>query len=150
SYCGAHSSMYVFDPFGDIYACWERTGDPSTKIGEIDVTGKARMIASPEASAEAAPVPKRKLLPVIGTPKIAGEQAWRNRTFATNDTCLGCKYAFYCGGGCAAEALDSKGEYYTNHCSGFQERFRVAAAETFAEVRAGLRIVEQRSAGCGA
>jgi radical SAM protein with 4Fe4S-binding SPASM domain len=46
----------------------------------------------------------RKLLPVVGKPKVAGVDAWRARTIATNDTCLSCKYAFYCGGGCAAEA----------------------------------------------
>lgn len=153
SYCGAHASMYVFDPFGDIYACWERTGDPSTKIGAIDADGNVELIHSPEHIEEPAkrtPNGKRKFLPVLETPKIAGVEAWRTRTFATNETCLSCKYAFYCGGGCAAEALDSKGEYYTNHCSGFQERFRVAAAETFLEVRAGIRVNELASSTCGA
>jgi uncharacterized protein len=90
------------------------------------------------------------MLPVLVTPKIAGLEAWRGRTFATNETCLGCKYAFYCGGGCAAEALDHKGAYYTNHCSGFQERFRVAAAETLAEVRAGITVFDEHRVGCGA
>lgn len=32
SFCGAHTGMFVFDAFGDIYACWERTGDPEVRI----------------------------------------------------------------------------------------------------------------------
>jgi uncharacterized protein len=35
SFCGAHTGMYLFDAFGDIYACWERTGDKQIRIGHI-------------------------------------------------------------------------------------------------------------------
>ena len=35
SFCGAHTKMYIFDAFGDIYACWEHTGDPSIRIGTV-------------------------------------------------------------------------------------------------------------------
>lgn len=139
SYCGAHNAMYVFDPFGDIYACWERTGDPSIRMGRIDENGEVKMQRSmPDQLPDPARTAARKLLPVLSKPRIAGEEAWRSRTIATNDTCLSCKYAFYCGGGCAAEAIDHKHEYYANNCSGFQEKFRVAAAETFVELRSGL------------
>ncbi len=31
SFCGAHNGMYIFDAFGDIYACWER---PATRTCE--------------------------------------------------------------------------------------------------------------------
>jgi len=156
SYCGAHTTMYVIDPFGDIYACWERTGDPSIKIGTVSDKGEVHLLRSapemaPPATTEstlsratapglpASPPAPRKLLPVLGKPKIAGVDAWRARTIATNDTCLSCKYAFYCGGGCAAEAIDHKLAYYTNFCSGFQQKFRVTAAETLAELRAGVQ-----------
>src|SRR6185437_4035479 len=29
SFCSAHTAMYIFDAFADIYACWEYTGDAS-------------------------------------------------------------------------------------------------------------------------
>lgn len=151
SYCGAHSVMYVLDPFGDIYACWERTGDARIRIGHIDEYGRVELIRSvPQEPPSDAAKPARKLLPVVGKPMIAGVDAWRDRTFATNETCLSCKYAFYCGGGCAAEALDHKQEYYTNYCSGFQQKFRVAAAESYREIITGVQSgIPDALAGCG-
>jgi radical SAM protein with 4Fe4S-binding SPASM domain len=77
-------------------------------------------------------------LPVLATQEIT--RARRERTLATNDTCLSCKYAFFCRGGCVPE-LEGTGEY----CSGFQDRFRVAAAETFNEEQAGIRVAEVAS-----
>jgi len=148
SYCGAHTSMYTFDPFGDIYACWERTGDPSIRIGTIDEQGEVHLQHSlPGQEPDPAKRAPRKL-PVIGKPKISGIEAWRGRTIATNDTCVSCKYAFYCGGGCAAEAVDHKNEYYTNFCSGFQERFRVSAAQTFVELQSGASLGEEFVSSC--
>ena len=38
--------MYVLDAFGDIYACWERTGDPSMRIGTITGDGDVLVSAS--------------------------------------------------------------------------------------------------------
>ena len=43
SFCGAHSTMYVIDAFADIYACWERTGDPKLRIGYIEESGAVMM-----------------------------------------------------------------------------------------------------------
>ncbi len=36
SFCSAHTGMYIFDPFGDVYACWEKTGDEKVRIGHVD------------------------------------------------------------------------------------------------------------------
>ncbi|MET0406323.1 MAG: radical SAM protein, partial [Cystobacter sp.] len=75
AFCGAHSTMYVFDAFADIYACWERTGDARQRIGHITPAGEVMM--------------SRLHL-----------HAWRGRNVVSNPVCRKCRYATSCGGGC--------------------------------------------------
>ncbi len=112
AFCGAHSTMYVIDSFGDIYACWERTGDPSQRIGRIEDEGRVLM--------------KRSLM-----------ERWRGRSVVSNSTCRKCRYATSCGGGCAVLAEEASGDAYTNHCDGFAKRFRSSVAEAFQEYMRG-------------
>ena len=107
-FCGAHTSMYILDPVGDINACWERTGDPSIRIGSITETGEVLM--------------NRAVL-----------EAWRSRSVTSNPVCRRCRYASYCGGGCAVLAEGKTGSIHTNHCDGFAKRFRHSAAQAYAE-----------------
>jgi uncharacterized protein len=113
SYCGAHTGMYVIDPFGDIYACWERTGDRNVRIGWLDEDG----------------------------PQFVADRLkqWRGRTVATNDTCAQCRYSMYCGGGCAVYAEGVHGTMYGNYCDAFGRRFRETVAEAYAMFRSGHR-----------
>jgi uncharacterized protein len=113
NFCGAHGSMYVIDAFGDIYACWERTGDQSLRIGSIDASGTVFM--------------NRALL-----------QNWRSRSVASNPVCRNCRYATYCGGGCAVLAEDQHGQMHANHCDGFGKRFRASVAEAYTDHVAGV------------
>jgi uncharacterized protein len=113
SFCGAHGSMYVLDAFGDVYACWERTGDPALRIGSIDPAGQVFM--------------NRALL-----------ESWRSRSVASNPICRKCRYAVYCGGGCAVLAEGQHGDMHTNHCDGFGKRFRASVAEAYADHVAGV------------
>jgi uncharacterized protein len=106
SYCGAHNKMYVLDSFGDIYACWEKTGDKKIRIGHI--TEDSKVILNEELN-----------------------QTWRNRTVISNPVCRKCRYAFYCGGGCAAIAMTQKGKFHTNYCDGFSHRFRAQTAQAY-------------------
>jgi uncharacterized protein len=119
SYCGAHSSMYVFDAFGDIYACWERTGDKSVRIGWIEADGKPEFVAD-------------RLL------------NWRSRTVASNDTCAQCRYSMYCGGGCAVLAEGIHGTTYGNYCDAFGRRFRDTLAEAY-ELRGVADVADARA-----
>ena len=105
SFCGAHSGMYIFDPFGDIYACWERMGDPGIRIGRV---GTAQFL--------------------FETPMLA---KWRGRTVASNPTCESCSYSLHCGGGCAVLAEAQNGEYFSNYCDGFAARFKRAVADAY-------------------
>ncbi len=106
SFCSAHNKMYVLDAFGDIYACWEKTGDKKIRIGHI--TEDSQVILNEKLN-----------------------QTWRNRTVVTNPVCRKCRYAFYCGGGCAAIAMSNKGKFHTNYCDGFGNRFRASAAQAY-------------------
>jgi uncharacterized protein len=115
SFCGAHNKMYIFDAFGYIYACWERTGDPNIRIGSVTETSD-----------------------VVFNDGV--NQLWRNRTVASNPVCRKCRYAFYCGGGCAVLAMDHKGEFHTNYCDGFSQRFRASVAEAYQDYVAGVRV----------
>jgi len=106
SFCSAHTRMYIFDSFADIYACWERTGDPTVRIGHIDETGDV-------------------------TINMEVNDLWRSRTVATNPVCRNCRYALHCGGGCAVLALGKTGKYHMNFCDGFAARFRSNVAEAY-------------------
>ena len=108
SFCGAHNKMYVLDAFGDIYACWEKTGDQKIRIGYI--TEDSKVILNEELN-----------------------QTWRNRTVISNPVCRKCRYAFYCGGGCAALAMTHKSKFNTNYCDGFGNRFRASTAQAYGD-----------------
>jgi uncharacterized protein len=115
SFCGAHTGMYVIDPFGDIYACWERTGDRNIRIGWLADDG----------------------------PQFVADRLkeWRARTVATNETCAQCRYSLYCGGGCAVFAEAVHGTMYGNYCDAFGRRFRETVAEAYGMYRSGHRAV---------
>ena len=104
-FCGAHTGMYVFDALGDIYACWDRTGDQNLKIGAVSEDGKVTMNG-------------------VG-------DMWRSRNVASNPTCRRCRYALHCGGGCAVLAEVSSGSIFSNFCDGYSKRFRTAVAEAY-------------------
>lgn len=108
SFCGAHTGMYVFDAFGDIYACWERTGDSRIRIGRVTDEGEIRL-------------------------NTDLNQKWRTRTVATTKACRQCRYALHCGGGCAVLAEGQNGGFFTNHCDGYSLRFRSAVADAYLE-----------------
>ncbi|MBV8644633.1 MAG: SPASM domain-containing protein [Candidatus Eremiobacteraeota bacterium] len=124
SFCGAHTGMYVIDPFGDVYACWERTGDRNVRIGWIGEDGRAEFVAD-------------RL------------ENWRSRTVSSNDTCRKCRYAMYCGGGCAVLAEDVHGTMFGNYCDAFGRRFRLAVRDAYATRNDALpgddRVLELRA-----
>ncbi|MGA9379937.1 MAG: radical SAM protein [Phormidium sp.] len=116
SFCGAHNKMYIFDPFGDIYACWEKTGDKKIRIGHIAENGA--VVLNEELN-----------------------QTWRNRTVISNPVCRKCPYAFYCGGGCAILAMNQNGSLNTNYCDGFANRFKASVAEAYQELVANTNVL---------
>jgi uncharacterized protein len=124
SFCGAHTGMYIFDALGDLYACWEKTGDPSIRLGRLKENGDLELNR-----------------PVA--------ELWRSRTVATNPVCRKCRYALHCGGGCAVLAYGNTGNYHTNFCDGFASRFRASVAEAYMEKTSGQAVPEMKSRVCG-
>jgi uncharacterized protein len=120
SYCQAHRKMYVFDPFGDIYACWEKTGDKKIRIGHI--TENNEVVLNEELN-----------------------QTWRNRTVISNPTCRKCRYALYCGGGCAVLAMNSGSAFHSNYCDGFGNRFRANVAQGYQDYISGAEHLVKRN-----
>lgn len=123
SFCAAHTGMYIFDAFGDIYACWEKTGDARIRIGSVDEQGEPHLQAEMIAQ-------------------------WRSRHVASNPVCLKCRYNLFCGGGCAVLAQDHGGDFYRNFCDGFAHRFREAVADTYLEVSQGKQVAARPDAFC--
>jgi len=113
SFCGAHTSMFVIDAFGDIYACWERTGDPAIRIGAIREDGEVAM-------------------------NRAITEQWRSRNVTSNPVCRRCRYSTYCGGGCAILAEGKQGTIHANYCDGFGKRFRASIAQAYLDHVAGV------------
>jgi uncharacterized protein len=113
AFCGAHTGMYIFDAFGDIYACWERTGDANIRIGRVLDGGEVEM-------------------------NDALQRMWRSRTPASNPTCRKCRYALHCGGGCAVLAEGQKGKFFTNFCDGFADRFRHSVGKAYVDFVNGV------------
>ncbi|MCG7536146.1 SPASM domain-containing protein [Pseudoalteromonas sp. OOF1S-7] len=107
-FCGAHSNMYVIDAFADIYACYEKTGDKKIRIGHFDKASGLNINQKNECN-------------------------WRSRTVASNPICAQCRYALYCGGGCAINAEVRTGKLHANFCDSFGKRFRESIAEVYCE-----------------
>lgn len=123
SFCSAHHKMYIFDAFADIYACWERTGDSNIRVGRIKEDGTLEM--------------KEETL-----------NLWRSRTVSTNPVCSQCRYALYCGGGCAVLAEGKTGKYHMNFCDGYASRFRANVAEAYIDHISGVAVVAKGARIC--
>lgn len=115
SFCGAHDRMYIFDALGDVYACWERTGDARIRIANVLPGGEVRY-------------------------RHEIQKEWRSRSVTTNPVCRQCRYALHCGGGCAILALGQRGTMHANYCDGYASRFRASAAEAYMKFRDGEEV----------
>ena len=92
-WCSANANHYVFDPFGDVYACWEEVSDPAKRIGTYGPAGLA--------------FNEKK-------------DMWFGRNIAEMQRCSRCPFALLCGGGCAVHANEAHGSYYAPYCNQIQ------------------------------
>lgn len=113
TFCAAHNGMHIFDAFGSVYTCWERLGEHRFRIGHVDPRGD--IVFDQE-----------------------NNKKWRSRNITTNPACLHCRYALYCGGGCAMEAEETKGKFFINACDDFNNRFRASVARAYGEFVQGV------------
>ena len=105
-FCGAQGNMLVFDPYGDLYTCWEVVGRKEFCVGQF----------APQLS--------------INDEKIS---LWRNRNILTNKICSNCEYALLCGGGCVGKAALSSKTFDSVFCDNFQDSFRAIAGRVAKE-----------------
>jgi uncharacterized protein len=100
SFCGSNTGMYLFDPFGDLYPCWDVVGRPEFRTGRFYPNG---LQVDPDAL-----------------------RPWLARTIAEIPECRRCPYALFCGGGCTVQAYHANGRFATPMCHDFQEQFTLA------------------------
>lgn len=123
SFCGAHDQMYIFDTFGDVYACWERTGDQKIRFAHVDANAEIHF-------------------------QHEIKQEWRSRSVASNPVCRRCRYALHCGGGCAILALGQRGTMHANYCDGYASRFRASIADAYVAFRSGEKAIDLNDRVC--
>lgn len=104
SFCGAQNGMYILDPCGDIYTCWELVGQDQFLVGSY----KDELVFDREAI-----------------------DRWQGKNISKVDACSKCKYAFFCGGGCMAGALREGRGYNSPHCDGFPKLFQELVPRTY-------------------
>lgn len=106
-FCGAQTSMLIFDPYGDLYTCWEMVGMDRYKVGSY----LGRVQFDDDRLAE-----------------------WYDRNISNVPSCSKCKYAFFCGGGCAAHAyVKNDGDVKTSYCDEYPKVFHTVVPEIFEE-----------------
>jgi uncharacterized protein len=99
TYCSAQVGMYILDPFGEIYSCWEDVGKQNMNIGNY-------LTASIEWT---------NILDL-----------WHSQNIANSDKCVNCRYAFFCKGGCIAHGMIQNGEFRSGFCNSFSTTFKHA------------------------
>lgn len=112
--CAATTGMYIFDPLGRIYSCWDNVGIVGQEVGTY----------SPEG-------------PVLN----ARADEWLQRSPAYIEECKDCKYVFFHFGGCAAMPLSIKKTIFSPACYDYQDDFIYLARKFF---RHGLEHIIQK------
>ncbi len=107
SFCAAESGMMIFDPMGDIYACWEDAGDRTYRTGAYGPAG-------------------------VQILKDAAEQ-WLSRFPGAIEECSVCPYGLIHVSGCAAEARRDTGSLFAPSCQSFQDYFPKTLARVYQE-----------------
>ena len=104
AFCVAHSGKYTVDPFGNVYTCWDLMHHPDAIVAKLDVD-QGRFVYN------------------------ENHEKWTQRTVNRLEKCRECKYAMFCGGGCAAQSLESQGCMDAAFCDSFPEIFNQVAVQ---------------------
>jgi len=95
--CGANTSLFIYDPHGKIYPCYESVGISEHAMGEYS--------------------PQLKFDDTV-------YQLWRGRTVFAIPECSHCNLSFFCGGGCAILAHTKTGSIMKPDCDLIQSIVR--------------------------
>lgn len=108
SFCSAEAGMLIFDPLGDVYACWEDAGVRKHRIGEYGA-GRIRFLHE-EAN------------------------QWLSRFPGAIEECSACPYGLIHVSGCASEARRSAGTLFAPSCQSFQDYFPRMLADAYQDM----------------
>lgn len=97
--CASQYGEYIFDPYGDIYPCWDVIGKKQHSLGTYTHNQ------------------------VIWTDAL---KQWHGRNIQKIRSCIRCKYALLCNGGCAGLVYFKKNKILSNYCNDFSDTFEVA------------------------
>lgn len=105
NFCGAQTGSIIFDPLGDIYSCWDVVGQKEQRVGRY-------------------------------IPNFILEEGFADKWFnsrISEHKCLNCKYVFFCGGGCFANAMRLNGKAQSGECNDFPRLFRYGMQQIYNE-----------------
>ena len=108
SYCGSEQGMFVIDPFGKLYSCWDQVATEGAEVGFTDEQSGRFLINLSKAK-------------------------WRVRTSDLMPACQACPYVFICRGGCASRAFVEHGSYFREYCGEVKEIFAFVASRVAGE-----------------
>jgi uncharacterized protein len=111
-FCAAATGSLIFDPFGDVYSCWEEVGDASYRIAQYGGTG-------------------------IEFDRQVGTQ-WLTRFPGAIEECSNCPYALIHTSGCAAHARQENGTYFSSACESFKSYFPETLAHSWTRFERSL------------
>lgn len=103
NYCAAHFGSYLFDPYGNIYGCWEQVGNKSARIGTY-----MNSLAWSEKN-----------------------DFWHKRNIGISPKCSKCKYAFLCRGGCMTQLLKNGKNIYDSNCDYYSDTFKASVNKAY-------------------
>lgn len=109
SHCGAEKMMYLIDPEGSIYTCWDFAAVENMRVGRVDMEND----------------------------KFAYNFTllqWNLRNVLKMPECMKCPYVFVCKGGCAACAYRETGNISKPYCGEIKEIFYESATEICREM----------------
>ena len=104
-FCGAQTGSLIFDPFGDIYSCWDVVGQREQRVGYY--------------------------IPNFTLEKELADKWFNSRI--SEHKCANCKYVFFCGGGCLANAMRLTGKLQSGKCNDFPRLFKYVIQQLYNE-----------------
>lgn len=105
--CSAETGQLMFDPYGQVFSCWEDVGCAEFKVADYDVSG----------------------IHYIGN----GYSEWLSRSPDKIHNCSECQYALIHKSGCGQHARTRTGSILNSECESFKLYFPEAFGRLYAE-----------------
>ncbi len=111
-FCAAETGLLIFDPLGDVYACWEEIGDREYRIATYDREG-------------------------LHWQEVIAKN-WLMRFPGNIEECSNCPYALIHTSGCASHARKQSGTIFSSACESFKEYFPLTLGNSYSRFENGI------------